>query len=128
MSSIMNMSGRRQSLKKANKDLSTPGDWTHWDRWEGYCSKDDFFKATNVNQDSGGHLQVLWRRIDCFLFGRRSSNCFDMRTLAGERICASAQASCITPVGSLRSLLLEKKRSGSSFCGKTAGCPPLKLL
>lgn len=32
-------------LKKVNKFFPTIDNWSHWDLWEGYCSKHDFFKA-----------------------------------------------------------------------------------
>jgi hypothetical protein len=44
-----------EELKKVNKNFPTPDQWTHWDLWERYCSKDDFWGAINTihfNQDS----------------------------------------------------------------------------
>jgi hypothetical protein len=46
-------------LRKVNERFPAPGNWTHWDLWEGYCTKDDFFGAINAihqNQDSDGYL------------------------------------------------------------------------
>jgi hypothetical protein len=46
-------------LSKANKAFPTPDNWTCWDLWEGYCTKDDFFRAVNAihfNQDSDTYL------------------------------------------------------------------------
>jgi hypothetical protein len=42
-------------LRKVNKDFPTPANWTHWDIWEGCCSKQEFYKAVNAihfRQDS----------------------------------------------------------------------------
>lgn len=44
-----------EELKRVNKDFPSPELWTHWDMWERYCTKDDFFGAVNIihrNQDS----------------------------------------------------------------------------
>lgn len=44
-----------EELKRVNKDFPMPDQWIHWDLWEGYCTKDDFFTAINIihsNQDS----------------------------------------------------------------------------
>ena len=48
-----------EELRKVNKDFPTPDKWSHWDIWEGYCTKDDFYKAVNAihaNQESDGYL------------------------------------------------------------------------
>lgn len=42
-------------LRKINKDFPTTEHWTHWDIWDGYCSKDEFYSAVNAihfRQDS----------------------------------------------------------------------------
>lgn len=42
-------------LRKVNEHFPSQDQWTHWDLWEGYCSKDDFWGAINAiqsNQDS----------------------------------------------------------------------------
>lgn len=46
-------------LAKINKDFPTPEHWTHWDIWEGYCTKQDFYSAVNTihaKQDSANYL------------------------------------------------------------------------
>jgi hypothetical protein len=46
-------------LAKLNKDFPTPDFWTNWDIWQGYCSKDDFYRAVNIvhsNQDSDQYV------------------------------------------------------------------------
>jgi len=48
-----------EELRKINRNFPTPDSWTHWDIWEGYCAKDDFYSAVNVihlNQHSDSHL------------------------------------------------------------------------
>lgn len=34
-------------LRKINKDFPTIEHWTHWDIWEGFCSKHDFYNAVD---------------------------------------------------------------------------------
>jgi hypothetical protein len=44
-----------EKLKKVNKQFPTPDQWTRWNLWEGYCSKQDFFGAIDtihLNQDN----------------------------------------------------------------------------
>ncbi len=44
-----------EELRKINKDFPTTENWTHWDIWEGYCSKQEFYNAVNaihMRQDS----------------------------------------------------------------------------
>lgn len=60
-----------QELRKINRDFPTVEQWTHWDVWEGYCSKQEFYGAVNaihLKQDndefrpypeSRGFLQAL---------------------------------------------------------------------
>jgi hypothetical protein len=46
-------------LRKINKRFPTPDRWTHWDLWEGNCTREEFFNAVNVihlNQHSDNHL------------------------------------------------------------------------
>lgn len=48
-----------EQLKKINEAFPTIEHWTGWDLWEGYCSKDDFFKAINyihLNQHDEKYL------------------------------------------------------------------------
>lgn len=51
-----------EELKKVNKDFPTPEKWNHWDMWEAYCSKRDFYGAVNTihnNQDSDKYQPYL---------------------------------------------------------------------
>jgi len=51
-----------EELTKVNKNFPTPDQWTHWDLWEGYCTKNDFFGAINSihnNQDSDRYQPYL---------------------------------------------------------------------
>ena len=46
-------------LQKVNEGFPLPVNWTHWDLWEGYCSREDFFAAINrihLNQDSDSYI------------------------------------------------------------------------
>lgn len=48
-----------EELSKINKSFPAPDNWTNWDIWEGYCSKQDFYKAVNAihsKQDSDNYL------------------------------------------------------------------------
>lgn len=43
-----------EELRKYNPHFPTPENWTNWDIWNGYCSKQDFYRAVNaihVKQD-----------------------------------------------------------------------------
>ncbi len=42
-------------LRKINKEFPSIDNWTHWDIWEGHCSKQEFYQAVNAihfRQDS----------------------------------------------------------------------------
>jgi hypothetical protein len=44
-----------EELKRVNEDFPLPEHWKHWDLWEGYCSKEEFWGAINTvqsNQDN----------------------------------------------------------------------------
>jgi len=46
-------------LAKINTKFPKPDAWTNWDIWEGYCSKQDFYRAVSVvhsNQDNDKYL------------------------------------------------------------------------
>ncbi|MBF0559653.1 MAG: hypothetical protein HQL08_12835 [Nitrospirae bacterium] len=48
-----------EELAKINRSFPTPDNWTNWDIWEGYCSKEDFYGAVNAvhsRQDSDNYL------------------------------------------------------------------------
>jgi hypothetical protein len=40
-----------EELRKINKSFPATDQWTHWDLWEGYCTKQDFFGAINAIHD-----------------------------------------------------------------------------
>lgn len=61
--------------------------------------------------------KVIWKGIECFIFGRRSSGYFHLRKLDGSRIHASAKAKELTFLERARTFLIER-RIGSS--------PPLR--
>ena len=54
--------------------------------------------------------KVLWKGIDCFVFGRRTSGYFDIRKLDGTKIHASAKAEDLQLLERARTLLMEVKR------------------
>ena len=41
-----------EELRKVNARFPLPDHWTHWDLWEGYCTKDEFWGAINAIQAS----------------------------------------------------------------------------
>ncbi|MGD0282033.1 MAG: hypothetical protein ABSB95_06690 [Dissulfurispiraceae bacterium] len=46
-------------LLKINKNFPSIDAWTHWDIWEGYCSREEFYGAVNTihsRQDSDTYL------------------------------------------------------------------------
>jgi len=48
-----------ERLKRINGFTPAPDDWTEWEFWERYCSKEDFLKAIvdiHLNQDDDEHL------------------------------------------------------------------------
>jgi N6-L-threonylcarbamoyladenine synthase len=59
--------------------------------------------------------KVMWRGIECFIFGRRSSGYFDLRKLDGTKIHASAKATEISLLERAQSFLIERK-SGYTLC------------
>lgn len=62
--------------------------------------------------------KVIWRGIECFIFGRRSTGYFDLRKLDGTKIHASAKAVEISLLERAQSFLIERRQSGSSLCQK----------
>ncbi|MDD5454178.1 MAG: RNA-guided endonuclease IscB [Candidatus Ratteibacteria bacterium] len=51
--------------------------------------------------------KVLWNNIECFVFGRRKTGYFDLRTLDGTKVHASAKANGITLLQSANTLLID---------------------
>lgn len=46
-------------LSGLNRNFPPPATWTNWDIWEGFCSKEDFYRAINkvhANQDNENYL------------------------------------------------------------------------
>ncbi|WP_442891830.1 HNH endonuclease [Dissulfurispira sp.] len=54
--------------------------------------------------------KVIWKGIECFVFGRRTTGYFDLRRLDGTNICASAKASDCSLMERAQTLLIEKRR------------------
>ncbi len=64
-----------RELKKINGRFPTPDQWFNFDIWEGYCSEEDFFRATDRihhHQDSGSHQPYPEARE--FLSGLRNNH------------------------------------------------------
>jgi len=54
--------------------------------------------------------KVLWNNIECFIFGRRKAGYFDLRTLNGTKVHASAKARELTLLETANTLLIETLR------------------
>ena len=53
--------------------------------------------------------KVLWKGIECFIFGRRKTGYFDLRKLDGTKIHASAKAKELSLLERAKTLLIERK-------------------
>ncbi len=53
--------------------------------------------------------KVLWQGIECIIFGRRKTGYFDLRTLAGKRIHASAKAKDCKLLESATTFIIERR-------------------
>lgn len=53
--------------------------------------------------------KVLWKKEECFIFGRRMSGYFDLRKLDGTKIHASAKAKELTLLENTNTLLTERR-------------------
>lgn len=58
--------------------------------------------------------KVLWRGVECFVFGRRCSGYFNLRTLTGNRLSASAKMLNLRLLESAKTLLVERSGVSSS--------------
>ena len=54
--------------------------------------------------------KVLWKNIECFIFGRRSTGYFDIRMLNGHKLSSSAKAKDLKLLETFKTLLTEKRR------------------
>jgi tryptophanyl-tRNA synthetase len=54
--------------------------------------------------------KVLWKGVECFIFGRRTSGHFALKKLDGTKMSSSAKASEITLIESAKTLLRERMR------------------
>jgi hypothetical protein len=57
-----------------------------------------------------GYDKVLWKGVECFIFGRRTSGYFALKKLGGTTVSSSAKASEITLIESAKTLLRERMR------------------
>jgi hypothetical protein len=61
-------------LNQINGRFPTPDSWTHWDLWEGYCTKDDFYNAVNAVHDNQHSESFLpYPEAQDFLAGLRAN-------------------------------------------------------
>jgi len=58
--------------------------------------------------------KVLWKKQECFIFGRRKTGYFDIRTLSGIKLHASVKCSDLQLTESFKTLLWERKSDSSS--------------
>lgn len=54
--------------------------------------------------------KVIWKGIECFIFGRRTTGYFDLRKLDGSRVHASAKHSECSLLESAKTFLIERRR------------------
>lgn len=54
--------------------------------------------------------KVLWRGIECFIFGRRKTGYFDLRKLDGTKVHASAKAEELKLLEKARTFLVERRK------------------
>ncbi len=57
--------------------------------------------------------KVLWNNIECFVFGRRKTGYFELRTLDGTKIHASAKAKELKLLETSKTLLIASLRRGT---------------
>jgi hypothetical protein len=57
--------------------------------------------------------KVLWNKIECFVFGRRKTGYFELRTLDGTKIHASAKAKDLVLLETANTLLISYLRRGT---------------
>ena len=58
--------------------------------------------------------KVLWGGAECFVFGRRVTGRFDLRTLGGDRLNSSVKSSSLTLLESFNTFLTERRCDFSS--------------
>lgn len=58
--------------------------------------------------------KVRYEKQTCFIFGRRTSGYFDLRTLEGTKVHASASVKKLTRVEYANTLLIERRRASDS--------------
>jgi 5-methylcytosine-specific restriction endonuclease McrA len=71
--------------------------------------------------------KVLFKKKECFIFGRRTSGYFDLRSLNGEKVHASAKIKDLILKESFKSLLIERTKdfdSSASILPKDILFPP----
>jgi len=70
--------------------------------------------------------KVLWRGIECFVFGRRKTGYFDLRKLEGTKVHASAKAKELVLLENAGTLLIEltKLKEVNGKCGANSFHPP----
>ena len=59
--------------------------------------------------------KVLWNNIECFVFGRRKTGYFELRTLDGTKVHASAKAKELTLLETANTFLIATLKRGTLF-------------
>ena len=63
-----------EKLRKVNNNFPAPDRWTHWELWEGYCTRDDFFRAINtIHSDQDNERYLPYPEAKGFLSGLREN-------------------------------------------------------
>jgi hypothetical protein len=57
--------------------------------------------------------KVLWKGIECFVFGRRTRGYFDIRNLEGAKLNTDVKYTELTLLETFRTLLIEIRRGNS---------------
>ena len=64
----------------------------------------------------------MWKGIECFVFGRRTSGYFDLKKLDGTKIYASAKAKELSLLERAKTLLIERiERKAALLPSRTEG-------
>jgi len=77
--------------------------------------------------------KVLWNNIECFVFGRRKTGYFELRTLDGTKVHASAKAKELTLLETANTFLITTLKRGTLIhtlkkCGFRYPCTPRGIM
>jgi hypothetical protein len=68
--------------------------------------------------------KLRWQGMKYFIFGERTSGCFDLKQLDGTQVFASAKAATHILLERAKTFLIEKTMARP--CGETSACLPSK--